>query len=488
MRDELRQHGPLIMGGAGFATLIDLFAPQAIVPSLARALDASVTVAGTALNCSVIGMAVAGLLASLFIERLGRKVVISGTLMLLGVPTALLSIPAGLVPFALLRIAQGVLMAVNFAVCIAFVAEEWGSSGRSPTVMAAYVAGNVGGQVAGRLMMGLLAQYLDWRSGFLVLAAVNGAYGFALWHILADSRPDGTSLEPITVKKSAVSLWPIFAHLGDSRLCAAFSVGFLILFSFIGAFTYINFYLIEAFHISIAAIGKLYLSFSVAVLATPLAGLSVRRLGYPTSLAIGGSGSLTGVALTSVADLPMVVTGIALTAAGLFFSQAVTTSFVGNTARHFKAVAGGLYLAAYYVGGIVGSVLFGLAFTRWGWSGCALLIGSAILLMMIIGGTFWRCLALGSALTLGQLPLARAQGLTPLDAAACRQISGECICEAPNIETLMIPSSLPLILALSLQEYRINEKEAAALENGWKQQCETTSRKTGITRIQPRQP
>ncbi len=53
--------------------MVDLFATQAILPSLARAYGVSPAAMGLAVNASTIGMAIAGLVVALFSRRIARR-------------------------------------------------------------------------------------------------------------------------------------------------------------------------------------------------------------------------------------------------------------------------------------------------------------------------------------------------------------------------------------------------------------------------------
>jgi hypothetical protein len=73
-----------------------------------------------------------------------------------------------------------------------------------------------------------------------------------------------------------------------------------------------------------------------------------------------------------------VVLGLALVAVGTFFAQATATGFVGRTAMIDRGSASGLYLASYFLGGLVGSAVLGQAFDRLGWKACVAGIGAAL--------------------------------------------------------------------------------------------------------------
>ena len=63
----------IVIGLMAFLTVVDLFATQAILPSLARAYSVSPAAMGFAVNACTIGMAVAGLAVALFSQRIDRR-------------------------------------------------------------------------------------------------------------------------------------------------------------------------------------------------------------------------------------------------------------------------------------------------------------------------------------------------------------------------------------------------------------------------------
>ncbi len=63
---------------------------------------------------------------------------------------------------------------------------------------------------------------------------------------------------------------------------------------------------------------------------------------------------------------------------GTFFAQATATGFVGRAATTDRGSASGLYLASYFLGGLVGSAVLGQVFDRLGWTACVIGIGASL--------------------------------------------------------------------------------------------------------------
>src|SRR5205823_5046477 len=96
----------LIIGLTAFLTVVDLFATQALLPSLARHYNVSPAAMGFAVNASTMGMAMGALLVALASANIPRRTGIFLSLALLSIPTALLATAPNLPVFALLRVLQ----------------------------------------------------------------------------------------------------------------------------------------------------------------------------------------------------------------------------------------------------------------------------------------------------------------------------------------------------------------------------------------------
>ena len=97
----------LVIGLTAFLTVVDLFATQAILPSLTRHYNVTPAAMGFAVNASTMGMAVAGLVVGFLSPHIDRRLGILVSLVLLAVPTALLASAPDLTVFTILRVAAG---------------------------------------------------------------------------------------------------------------------------------------------------------------------------------------------------------------------------------------------------------------------------------------------------------------------------------------------------------------------------------------------
>lgn len=376
-----------IVGCISFLTLVDLFAAQAILPTLAAAYHVSPAQMGLAVNAATLGMAVAGLFTAVFSERIGRRSGIAVSLLLLAVPTLLLATRPPLAVFALLRIAQGALMATAFSLTMAYLAEK-SSPEAASGALAAYVTGNVASNLFGRLLSAALADHFGLSANFVVLASLNLAGAYVVYMSLdragAMVRPDPGRMHS---SNRVARGWT--QHLVNPRLVATFAVGFLILFAFIGTFTYVNFVLTRPpLSLGQMSLGYVYFVFVPALVLTPQAGRLAQEIGPGRALVASFALALVGLPLLLGEQLSWVLTGLALVGAGTFAAQAIATGFVGRLATGDRGSASGLYLAAYYLGGLAGSAILGRVFEAFGWGACVGVIGvvlvAALALTLVI--------------------------------------------------------------------------------------------------------
>lgn len=369
----------LVIGLIGFLTLADLFATQAILPPLARHYGVAPGAIGIAANAGTIGMALAGLLAGVLIGDIDRRRGIWVSLALLAIPTLLLSIAPNLLTFALLRIVQGLCMATAFTLMITYLSEQCRTD-EIASSLSAYVTGVVASNLVGRLIAATVTDLAGTSASFLVFAAMN-LIGAAVTYTALSAGA------PLMRMHAPGRFWAAWAtHLADARLRRAYAIGFLILFAFIGVFTYVGFVLAAPpLSVSMQAIGFVFLCFAPSMVTTPLAGGVASRYGAQRVLPLALVLAIAGLGLVALSGLAAIVAGLVLFAVGTFFAQAIATGFVGRAATTEKAAASGLYLFFYYAGGLVGAAAIGQLFDRAGWNAAIIACGAALALAAAIG-------------------------------------------------------------------------------------------------------
>ncbi len=357
---------------AGTCTFLNVYCTQPLLPLLRRLFHASELQVSLTVSATTFGVALAAPIVGLMAERIGRKKVIVPSLFLLTIPTLMAATATGIWSLVFWRFLQGIFVPGIIAVMIAYIGEEF--AGRSVgTVMAAYVTGTVFGGFLGRFLAGLVATHWHWRASFLVIGVINflGALAVRRWLPKAKNFVAAESVRFV--------LRDVRLHLRNPRLLATFAMGFGVLFSLVGAFTYVNFYLAEPpFLLSSAALGSIFCVYLLGLVITPLSGRFLDRSGFRPTAVLALVFAVGGLACTLSRHLWMVVIGLALFSSGSFIYQAAATVQTGINAGRARSSAAGLYVTLYYIGGSVGATVLGWIWLWQGWRGCvvALILAS----------------------------------------------------------------------------------------------------------------
>jgi MFS transporter, YNFM family, putative membrane transport protein len=363
----------VVIGLTAFLTVVDLFATQAILPSLARHYQVTPAAMGFAVNATTMGMAVAGLVVGFFSPHIDRRLGILISLTVLAIPTGLLASAPNLTIFTMLRIVQGLCMAAAFALTLAYLGEQC-SAMDAGGAFAAYITGNVASNLIGRLISAAVADTFGLASNFYFFALLNLA-GAALVYFTIQRVKPMHSMGPVQSPLAAM-----IEHWRNPQLRAAFAIGFCILFAFIGTFTYVNFVLVRApLSLGMMDLGFVYFVFLPSIITTLLAGRAVARFGTRPAIWGALTVAMAGLPLMLSSHLSEVVIGMVLVGVGTFFAQAAATGFVGQAAEQNRGVASGTYLACYFAGGLVGSAILGQLFDHFGWISCVVGVGIALI-------------------------------------------------------------------------------------------------------------
>jgi predicted MFS family arabinose efflux permease len=367
---------------------LELYCTQPLLPLLTRLFHASKTGAGMTVSAATLGVALSAPIFGALAERLPRKRVIVASLLGVSVPTLLAATSTSLNQLIFWRFLQGIAVPGIIAVVITYIGEEWPPD-RLALIMSFYVSGTALGGFVGRVSSGFLADWFSWRVSFLVLgtAALAGAGAVALW------LPHGRRRPP----PPAAGQRPSMAHQALAlfrrrRLVATFAVGFNVLFSLVGVFTWITFHLAAApFRLSTAALSSLFFVYLIGLVVTPAAGFLITRVGLRAGISGAIACSMTGVLLTLSPSLPVIILGLTLLSSGVFIAQTASQSHLRVAApAEARVTAAGLYITCYYLGGTAAGVLPGAFWALGKWPACVAFIVAMQAAALVIALIGWR--------------------------------------------------------------------------------------------------
>jgi MFS family permease len=373
----------LAVASSGASAFIDMYATQPLLPELRATFGASEAAVGATISTLTFGCALAAPFVGPFADRFGRKRIIVGSILALGIVTLLAATATTLPVLIAWRFAQGVFMPAVFAVTLAYIAEEFPANvgGR---IVGAYIGGNVLGGFLGRYISALVAGHGSWQTAFVVLGCMNFAGAAFIWYALPRARhfTRSTSL--------AVTLRAVGAFLRNPVLLATYAIGGSILFTLVAAFTYATFYLHEPpFDYGTVALGNVFFVYLMGVVATPLSGRLIDRFGHRSTLLAAIAASAGGIAITLIPNVFCIVGGLALMSTGVFCSQAASQGYIGTIVHAQRSTAAALYLSVYYAGGGLGAIAPALAWSHGGWPATVALIVAVQLAAALLTAFVW---------------------------------------------------------------------------------------------------
>lgn len=367
---------------AGYCAFLQIYATQPLLPMLTEVFHAGRVAVSLTVTMASLGVAVSAPFAGILADRIGRRKVIVWSAFLLAL-TGLATASATTLPQLIAwRFLQGVFTPGVFAVTVAYINDEWRDAGAG-RVVAAYISGTVSGGFSSRIVSGFVAAQGSWPPVFLVLGGLNLvlAVAIAVWLPQEQRRP---------VAAETGGWGAVGAHLKNRPLMATFLVGFCVLFSLVGVFTYVTFHLAAPpYSLLPGALGSIFFVYLAGVVVTPLAGRAIDRFGHRATLAAAIAVSIAGVALTLGGPLWMVAAGLAVCCTGVFSAQASASAFVGTAAEQNRGLAVGLYATFYYLGGSAGAAAPGPFYSWGGWPACAAFIAVVQVVTIVIALMYW---------------------------------------------------------------------------------------------------
>jgi predicted MFS family arabinose efflux permease len=373
----------LAVFAAGFATFINMWCTQSILPQIAAALHVAQARTGLIVTAPLVATALMAPVIGAISDRFGRKFLVLGAALLLVIPTALVADAQNFPTMVLLRFLQGLMLPFIFTVTIAYIGDE--TSGAATAKLAGtYTSGAIFGGFSGRLVSGLVTAADNWRAALLVVALMT----LAMAVIIGMAMPRERNFRPLYGFGRALKSFP--AHLSNTRLLATFAVGFGVLFCLVSVFTYINFRLSAApYRMGPAALGLIFVVYLGGVVMSPVAARLSTRFGRKPVMASIAPVILAGLALTLAAPVWSIILGLLLISSGIFVQQTLATAFVGAAARDGKSTAVGLYVTFYYIGGSFGGIAPAGIWHAYGWPGCVALVAAMQAVMLATALRFW---------------------------------------------------------------------------------------------------
>lgn len=364
----------LALFSGGFATFALLYCVQPMMPVLSREFSINAAQSSLILSVSTAMLAIGLLITGPISDRLGRKPVMVFALF----SAAFFTIASALMPtwegVLVTRALVGLSLSGLAAVGMTYLSEEIHPQ-HIGLAMGLYIGGNAIGGMSGRLITGVLSDFVSWHTSLLIMGLIAlGAAGL-FWKFLPPSR--NFRPNPLNARNL---LEGFVLQFRDAGLPLLFLEGFLLMGAFVTLFNYIGYRLLaDPYNLSQAVVGLFSVVYLSGIYSSAKIGALADRLGRRNVLWAVIVLMLIGLALTMFTPLAVVVVGVLMFTFGFFGAHSVASSWIGRRAIKAKGQASSLYLFSYYVGSSVAGTGGGVFWHYAGWNGIGVFIGLVLL-------------------------------------------------------------------------------------------------------------
>ncbi|KJL17451.1 Inner membrane transport protein YnfM [Microbacterium azadirachtae] len=358
---------------AGVATFAQLYAPQAVLPQMARDLAIPPATAALSVSAATLGLAASVIGWSVVADRVGRVPVMAVGVIAATVLGLLAPFSGNIVVLLVVRGAEGVALGAVPAVALAYLAEEVGPR-HAAAAAGSYIAGTTVGGLAGRIVSGLVAEGGGWRAG--VWTATGLCAVAAVLFLWLAPRSQGFVPRIPGRERGAGVPARLRRLLRSPRQLALYAQGFLLMGAFVAVYNYLGFHLAAPpFALPAWFVTLLFLAYLAGTFSSPWAGVLASRIGrYPVllgAIAVMACGALLLLASSTIA----VLAGLLLFTAGFFGAHAVASGWTSvATEADSRAQASSLYYFAYYAGSSLFGWILGVVFGSAGWAWFAAIV------------------------------------------------------------------------------------------------------------------
>nr|WP_189664008.1 MFS transporter [Pseudomonas sp. SWRI111] len=363
----------------GFATFALLYCVQPMMPLLSH--EYGINAAQSSLILSVAtGMLAFGLLITGPIsDRIGRKPVMVAALF----AAALCTLASSMMPswhgVLIMRALIGLSLSGLAAVAMTYLSEEIHPQ-HIGLAMGLYIGGNAIGGMSGRLITGVLIDFVSWHTAMLVIGGLALIAAAVFWKILPESRNfRARSLHPRSLLEGFT------LHFRDAGLPLLFLEAFVLMGAFVTLFNYIGYRLLTApYNLDQVYVGLLSVVYLSGIYSSAKIGSLADKLGRRKVLWATIALMFAGLALTMFTSLLLVIVGMLVFTFGFFAAHSVASSWIGRRALTAKGQASSLYLFSYYAGSSIAGTAGGVFWHLGGWNGIGLFIGALLLVALLV--------------------------------------------------------------------------------------------------------
>ena len=343
----------LILGLAGFVAMADNWVVAPILPSIAQNLNVDVASASIVITAYMLPFGLFQLLYGYLAERFGKRQVITFSISMFTIATALCAFAIAIPNLAAYRALTGMFAASIMPVSLALIGDIFPMEERQAAI-GSFMGISFLGQGLSMAIGGSIAYFLNWRGVFLVyagLAVISSTLMFTI----------GKKI-PSTKNKDTKALAPYINILKNPSSVIIYALVIFEGMFIIGSFSFLGGFIKKAFELNNFAIGMVMTAFGLmALLAGKKSGKVVEKIGRKKTAILGLSFAFIAdlLLVTLGSSLPIVVIAVGLLGFGFMMAHSTFLTIATEFAAKARGIAMSLVAFCFMGGGGIGTAIGG---------------------------------------------------------------------------------------------------------------------------------
>lgn len=367
----------LILGFAGFVAMADNWVVSPILPSIAQNLNVDVASASIVITAYMLPFGIFQLLYGFLAERFGKRQVITFSISMFTIATALCAFAFAIPDLAVYRALTGMFAASIMPVSLALIGDLFPMEERQSAI-GSFMGISFLGQGLSMAIGGSIAYFLNWRGVFGVYSGLAVLSSILLFTI-------GRKI-PSTKNKESKALMPYINILKNPSSVIIYA---LVLFEgmfLIGSFSFLGGFIKKLFNLNNFVIGMVMTAFGImALIAGKRSGKIAAKIGRKETIIIGLSFAFIAdiLLVTMGSFLPVVVIAVGLMGFGFMLAHSTFLTIATEFAAKARGIAMSLVAFFFMGGGGIGTAIGGRIIAATSFERLFTIYGGGLLLLTV---------------------------------------------------------------------------------------------------------
>lgn len=341
-------------------TICSLYAAQPIQPVFQEEFQLTNLQALLFTTLMMFPLGIAPLFYGFLLETFSAKLLVRSAVLLLGLLELVFACSTSYFSLLLIRAIQGLMIPAILTSLMSYISFTSERENVQHSI-AAYIAATIVGGFLGRFFSGLSTELFGWRYFFAFLGVVLIGAFFLLRVLEKDAN----------MEYAKPKLAEVGSLLRKKRYFWLYIGIFSIFFVFSAMMNFLPFAL-KAMNPGTgeAGIGFLYFGYAMGIFVSLNSRKIIAYFGNESDAIRGGIIIFfIGTSLFFMKSYTVMFLAMFVFCTGLFMAHSLLSGFVNKMSSEKKAIANGVYISFYYLGGTLGSFVPGFFYERYGWSG-----------------------------------------------------------------------------------------------------------------------